>query len=401
MQLVEQHCIGKSDPGFASIDRVAFASKNLYNAALYEMRQAYIFRGERLCYEEVYHRMKTHEAYKALPAKVAQQVLKQLDKAWKGYFAACEAYRADPCKFLGHPRLPKHKDKQYGRNLLVYTIQAISKPALKRGEIAPSGLPITVKTKHRNVDQVRIIPKSTHYVVEVIYEQEAEPASVDVSLIAGIDVGLDTLAALTSTKAGFRPVLWNGKPLKAINQWYNKRRAHLQGQLKGKRFSSRQLERLTDKRNLCIHHLLHVISRRIIDLLVQEGIGTLVIGKNPNWKQEINLGKRTNQNFVSIPHARFIEMLSYKAKLVGIKVIVTEESYTSKCSFLDREPIEKHEQYVGKRVHRGLFRASDGRTLPADVNGSLNMVRKVIPDAFTGRGIGDVVVHPVRISVQS
>jgi hypothetical protein len=91
MQLVEQHCIGKSDPGFASNDRVAFASKNLYNAALYEMRQAYIFRGERLCYEEVYHRMKTHEAYKALPAKVAQQVLKQLDKAWKGYFAACEA----------------------------------------------------------------------------------------------------------------------------------------------------------------------------------------------------------------------------------------------------------------------------------------------------------------------
>jgi putative transposase len=161
------------------------------------------------------------------------------------------------------------------------------------------------------------------------------------------------------------------------------------------------LERLTDKRNRCIHHLLHVISRRIIDLLVQEGIGTLVIGKNPNWKQEINLGKRTNQNFVSIPHARFIEMLSYKAKLVGIKVIVTEESYTSKCSFLDREPIEKHEQYVGKRVHRGLFRASDGRTLHADVNGSLNMVRKVIPDAFTGRGIGDVVVHPVRISVQS
>jgi putative transposase len=109
MQLVEQHCIGKADPRFAAIDRTAFASKNLYNAALYELRQAYIFRGERLCYEEVYHRMKTHEAYKALPAKVAQQVLKQLDKAWKGYFAACEAWEEDPSKFLGHPKLPRYQ----------------------------------------------------------------------------------------------------------------------------------------------------------------------------------------------------------------------------------------------------------------------------------------------------
>jgi putative transposase len=123
-----------------------------------------------------------------------------------------------------------------------------------------------------------------------------------------------------------------------------------------------------------------------------------VIGKNPNWKQEVNIGKRNNQQFVCIPHARFIDMLTYKAQLLGIAVLVTEESYTSKCSFLDMEPIEKHEQYVGKRVKRGLFRASTGQHINADVNGSYNIVRKVVPDAFRQRDRG-CVVHPVRLHV--
>lgn len=124
--------------------------------------------------------------------------------------------------------------------------------------------------------------------------------------------------------------------------------------------------------------------------------GTLIIGKNDGWRQAVNLGQRTNQNFVQIPHARFIEMLTYKAQLAGINVITTEESYTSKCSFFDLEPISKHEHYMGRRVKRGLFRTSDGRQINADVNGAYNIVRKVIPDAF-GNGIGGAVVHPVRV----
>jgi len=142
---------------------------------------------------------------------------------------------------------------------------------------------------------------------------------------------------------------------------------------------------------------LHSASRQIIDHLVDEGIGIVVIGKNKSWKQEINLGKQTNQNFVSIPHARFVDMLSYKAKLAGIKVVTTEESYTSKCSFLDLEPIGKQEKYTGKRVKRGLFRASDGRLINADVNGSGNIIRKVVPNAFEADGIEDFVVRPLGL----
>ncbi len=395
MQLVEQHVIERHDPRFAIIDEAAFKSKNLYNAALYLVRQTFIFEHRYLSYNDVQKQMQGHEAYSALPAKVAQQVLMLLDKNWKSYFEACQAYNDDPTKFRGHPRLPHYKHKIEGRNILVYTEQAISGSALKRGLIQPSKLPIIVKTKQQSVNQVRIVPKRGHYVVEVIYEKKEQQANVNPKLYAGIDIGVNNLAALTSNKSGFVPVLVNGRPIKSCNQYYNKRNAELQKKL-GKTGTTHRMERLTNKRTRRINHYLHTASKQIIDLLVKEGIGTLVIGKNPEWKQEVNLGTRTNQNFVQIPHARFIDMLSYKAQLVGIRVLITEESYTSKCSFLDNEPIGKHEQYVGKRVKRGLFRTANKQYINADVNGSYNIIRKVAPKSF--EGVEGIVVHPLWIA---
>lgn len=396
MQLVEQHCIKRNDPRFKVIDEASFASKNLYNAALYEIRQAFIKRGYRIFYPELYHLMKSHEAYRALPAKVAQQVLKLLDKNWTAYQEALKAYQDDPTKFQGRPKMPRYKDKQKGRNVLIYTIQAISSKGLKRGGITPSGLPIEVPTKQTNVAQVRIVPRDNHYVVEVIYEQ-AEKQYVYPDFVAGIDIGLNNLATLTSNKSGFVPRIVNGRPVKSINQYYNKERARLQSCLPEKQYTTRHLDRLTTKRTRRITHYLHAASKAIIDLLEVEHIGVLVIGKNPEWKQEANMGKRNNQNFVSVPHARFIEMLSYKAKLVGIQVKLTEESYTSKCSFLDNEPVRKHERYEGKRIKRGLFRTQYGRLINADVNGAYNIIRKVAPKAF--EGVEDVVVHPRSLAV--
>jgi putative transposase len=137
--------------------------------------------------------------------------------------------------------------------------------------------------------------------------------------------------------------------------------------------------------------------------LVAEGIGALVIGKNPLWKQEVQLGRRTNQNFVFVPHARFIEMLTYKAELVGIQVQITEESYTSQASFLDGDPLPVYDPanptpvFSGRRVKRGLYRAADGRRINADVNGGYNIIRKVAPDAF-GQGSRGCVVHPMRLA---
>jgi putative transposase len=206
------------------------------------------------------------------------------------------------------------------------------------------------------------------------------------------------------------PVLVNGRPVKSINQFYNKRKAELQKQL-GHSGTTKRMERITTKRNRRIDHYMHTASRWIIDDLVAHGIGTLVIGKNDGWKQEANMSKKTNQNFVTIPHARFIEMLQYKAELAGIRVMLTEESYTSKASFLDCDPIPvwkaddkaKH-IFSGKRIKRGLYCAADGTLINADCNGSYNITRKVAPDAFGSEGVEDgkghkLVVHPVRIVV--
>ena len=403
MQLVEQHVIDRADPRYGIIDAAAFASKNLYNAANYEIRQAYIFEKRYLHYNEMDKRMQSHEAYRALPAKVAQQVLRQLDQCWQGFSAARKAYRHDPSKFLGKPKLPRYKDKTKGRNILVYTDQAISRKGLKRGLICPSMLPIEVKTKQTSIDQVRIVPRHGYYVVEVIYERPIQQADVNPALCVGIDLGITNLAAIASNKPGFVPRLVNGRPLKAMNQWYNKCKAQLQKKL-GKAGTTKQMEQLTNKRNRRINHALHTASRQIIDLLIEEGIGTLIIGKNDGWKLDVEMGSRNNQNFVQIPHARFIDMLTYKAELVGIQVILTEESYTSKASFLDLDPLPvrnpklaQRPEFSGSRVKRGLYRASGKRYLNADVNGAYNILRKGKPDAFTAKGIAGLVVHPVRM----
>lgn len=162
---------------------------------------------------------------------------------------------------------------------------------------------------------------------------------------------------------------------------------------------------MTTKRTRKIDHYLHTTSRRIVDLLIHEQIGTLIIGKNPCWKQEAHMGKRNNQNFVSVPHARFIDMLMYKAEFVGIQVVVGEESYTSKASFLDSDfiptygKLEDEPIFSGRRVKRGLYKSANGRKINADVNGSYNIMRKVAPDAMCGKGVEDVVVHPIRLAV--
>jgi len=237
--------------------------------------------------------------------------------------------------------------------------------------------------------------------MEVIYERQVTPAAVDPARAASVDIGLNPLAAVTFHQPGLAPFLVNGRPLKALNQWYNKRRARLPAKLSNGIFASRQLDILADKRARHMSDYLHVASRRLVDRLVKHRVGTLVVGKNDGWKQASGLGKRTNQNVVFVPHARFVEMLQYKAELVGIHVVVSEESYTSKRSFLDLEPLGKQEVYAGKRgkrVKRGLFQATDGRRLNADITGAFNSLRKVVPDAF-GNGIGGVVVHPARITL--
>ncbi|MEZ2227073.1 MAG: RNA-guided endonuclease InsQ/TnpB family protein [Microcoleus sp.] len=404
MQLTERHIIKSTSHRFALIDELAFKSKNLYNAANYVIRQSFIYGWGYINYNEMNRLMKYHQAYKALPAKVSQQILMILDKNWKSFFEAVKAYKADSSKFTGRPKLPKYKDKAKGRNILVYTIQAISTIQLRKGIIKLSGTELLIKTQinPERICQVRLVPKCDSYVIEVIYD-EPESTVSNGNSVASIDLGLDNLVALTSNQPGFIPLLINGRPLKSINQFYNKRKAQLQSQLKGSRKISPRIQRLTRCRHQKVDNYLHHTSRLIVDHLVAKQIGTLVIGKNAQWKTEIDLGKQTNQNFVSIPHARLIEMLEYKTRLVGIKVIVQEESYTSRANFLNLDPIpvygktDKDPVFQGKRIKRGLYKTSGGQLINSDVNAAYNILRKAIPNAFSN-GIESCVVQPRRVN---
>lgn len=400
VRLVEQHIIKPTNPCWSAIDSASFASKNLYNLANYHIRQAYIHDHRYLPMKELYALLKGSDAYTALPRKVSNQVFLQVYHDWGAYYEAIKVWRVAPEKFLGNPKIPKYKDKEKGRNILTYEKGAISRDEKLTGQgiVRPSQLGVDVVSQHaQEVVQVRVVARKTHYVIEVVYEVEVKQnENLNPDWALSIDLGVSNLAALTSNKRGFRPLVVNGRPLKAINQFYNRRKAHYQSILaKHKRYSSHRINEMGRKRDQRINHYLHVASRRIIDLMVQEQIGVLVIGKNKGWKQQANMGKKNNQQFVQIPFSRFIAMLTYKAKLAGVEVVVQEESYTSKCSFLDLEPVRKHETYAGRRVKRGLFRSSSGRTINADLNGSYNIIRKVFPDAFRN-GIVGTAVHPSR-----
>jgi len=399
MKLVEEHLIDQHDPRFAVIDPACFASKNLYNATLYILRRAFFNHTRIPSYVQLAHTLKDTPEFRAFPAKASQWVLRQVCGNWEAFWKANNAYQKNPAKFTGRPKLPHYKPKQDGRNLLVYTRQAISGPALKEGQIRPSQLDIVIQTKHKEVQQVRIVPHASHYVVEVIYTvKPLTPTenNLNPKWAAGLDLGIDILVAVTSNKQGIIPFLVNGRPLKSVNAYYNKCRADVQAALPPGQYRSHRLSALTDKRNRKIKHYLHWASRYIVDWMVCERIGTLIIGHNVGWKQNVKIGTANNQNFVAIPHTTFIHMLTYKAQLAGIQVIVQDESYTSKCSFLDLEPIRRHAQYCGRRVMRAEFVSAQGQPIHADVNGSYNILRKALPSAFA-RGIKGVVVRPVRV----
>lgn len=380
MRLVEQHIIKASDSRYEELAEQLHLSKNLYNAGLYAVRQHYFTEKEFLKYESVNKQFvkSKNVDYYALPTKVSQQTLKMVEQNFNSFFGLLKL------KDGKKKRIPRYLDKE-GKFQLVYTIQAISKVELRKGFIKLSGTNVRIETVQRNINQVRVIPKGNHLCIEVVYLTQEPPAKENNGRYASIDLGLNNLACVTSNAT--KPIIINGKPLKSVNQFFNKRKAELQSKLKQNRKTSNRIKSITHKRNCKIKDYLHKTSRKIINHLVTNEIPTLVIGKNNGWKQEINIGRRNNQNFVNIPHSQLVQMLEYKAKMEGINVILQEESYTSKCSFLDNEPIQKHDNYCGKRVTRGLFKTSTGKVINADCNGSLNILRKAVPNIIFDNGI--------------
>jgi len=400
MQLVERHVIKPNHRFYREADRLSWLCKNLYNSANYIYRQNF-FATQQTNALAVYHALKTSPDYKALPAKVAQSTLGLVLKAWTSYYLVVRNYQEDPTKFKAAPKIPHYKGsrdrkREDGRYVVVFNCQAVSKRALKKGYARPSGTNIWLRSKVTSILEIRIVPKVGCYVVEVIYEKLEQPLQVN-QRVAAIDLGLNNLATLTYNVPGLVPTIFDGRAVKSTNQYCNQVSSVLKSLLPASQKNSKKLAKLWHKRNCKVDYYLHTTSSAIIKELVNHQIGLLAIGWNQDFKDGIKTAKVNNQNFACIPHRRLVQMLQYKGQIAGIKVVLVEESYTSKCSALDWEPIQKHSDYMGSRVKRGLFRTKTGRFINADVNGSLNIGRKAVGDGFIPNSIEGFVVNPVRL----
>lgn len=257
--------------------------------------------------------------------------------------------------------------------------------------------PIRTKVKPDELIQIRIIPEATCFIVEIVYERKETDLGLDKDNFLSIDLGLNNLCACVSNVV--ESFIINGKIAKSVNQWYNKKKAKLMSFV-GNKGTSNKIKRITLLRNCWIEDKLHKISRYIVNFCRSNNIGTIIIGLNKGWKNKINIGKRNNQHFVSIPHSKLINKIVYKAKLLGINVIIHEESYTSKIDHLAFEPLKKQESYLGKRKKRGLFQSSIGKLINSDINGAIGIARKVIGDSFIGKIIDSgFVFNPIRLNV--
>jgi len=368
-------------------------------------------------------------AYRALPAQSAQEVLYQVDAAWKGFFEAMKAWNEDPSKFRARPSPPGWK-AEGEVNLLTFTNQQCKLKYDPQSGKAYIQFPKSVDLAPVQVNpyrigtlqQVCILPRGHYAIVEIVYKRDvlrdSERRSAPQDRIAALDLGVRNVVCLV-TNCGMRPVVVQGGAVKSMNQYYNKKKAEYQKMYSahGVQGEPRRLERLTRRRNNKIEDQFHKLSSALIGYLSNALIDTLVIGYNEQWKQNAHLGRRNNQNFVNIPFYRLVEKLQYKASLAGIKVVLIEESYTSKCSLLDKESIEHHENYVGTRgvwrqidnakfqqkhgkngkVCHGLFKTATGRVVNSDVNGAYNILRKAFPKALAVDGIEGRGLVPIAV----
>ncbi len=398
-KLVERTYLNKHHKYYKVIDELAWKAKNLFNVANYHIRQNFFTTNKYIGFFDLYHLLKQTDAYRDLPTKVSKQIIKRVAQTWKGYFQAHKDWKKNPYKYLSEPKIPCYLDKERGRYVVIYPPDALSRPALRKGIVKLSMVEVFLPTQVTGkVLEVRFVHKNTCYIMEVVYECEDTSIVNNPDVLASIDLGLNNLITIGTNQSDVAPLIINGKGIKSINRLYNKSRANIQSRLQGKQKTTNKLKAITAKRNRQIESALHKASRLVITYCLEHKVSRLAIGYNSQWKQKINIGKKNNQNFVQIPHRKLIDQIKYKAALVGIEVIETEESHTSKCSALDLEPIKKHKSYVGKRVKRGLFKTASGLFVNADWNGLCNIGRKVFGNDFVSNLIGALPLSPIVVN---
>ena len=361
-------------------------SNNLYNQALYILRQAFIDE-EKIPSKFDLHKILLHKEYECeeydnihkMVSSNAQIICQLVAQNFKSFLMALRAFKKNKSNFTGVPKIPGYNKKDQEFMLIIGAQQCTTKEGMMR---FPKKLNLDkIYVGDLDIAHVKILP-GKKYKVEVVYKVESLPKRTKGN-IAGIDLGLDNLATVAINKRGIRPLLINGRPLKSMNLYFNNKRNKIQSELKkcNDRYMSHKLETLYRKRNNRFNTHMHKASKEIIDYCLEHNVSQIIIGHNKLQKQESKL-----KNFVAIPIFRLIELIKYKAEYQGIEVIETEESYTSITSYLDKEEPIKDNADRFRRIHRGLFVSSKGKRINADVNSAYQIMKKVI---------GDKVIKPI------
>ena len=404
---VEKHILKQNNVFYSLIDDFCFKAKNLYNHANYIVRQAFCSENNWVRYRDLDLILKNdieYPDYREMPtAQSAQQILRLLDNNWSSFFKAIKDWGMHKEKYLGKPKLPKYKSKN-GREILILTNQNVKlKGGILKFPKTFKGFSITPKFIKRTdfvlFQQVRFLPRNKHIIIELVYNIEVSETVKSNGRYLSIDIGVDNLVAMTNNfnKA---PVLINGKGLKSINQYYNKKLAYYKSITKvmnKKDYSNRQ-NKLTMKRNDKILDYIHKASRYVVNYAKKNDVSVIVIGHNKEWKQNSTMCKQVNQTFIQIPFSKLIDQIKYKAEEFGIEVILVEESYTSGTSFLDNEQPIKEYYNKSRRIHRGLFKSNSGVLINSDVNGAFQIMKKVFPKVFAD-GIEGLVFNPVKVGL--
>ena len=410
---VKQQLKNLSKDDYLNLKILSHTAKNLYNQALYNVRQYYFAEKEYLNYEKNYALLKDSENYKLLNSNMAQQILKEADGVFKSFFALIKLAQKGKYDFR-HISLPRYLPKDGYTTLVIGFVRLNGNKLIipYSNSFKKEHTPVTVTLppilQGKKIKEIRIIPKSNARFFEVQYTYEAieQQRELNQQNALAIDLGLDNLTACV-TSAG-KSFIVDGRRIKSINQWYNKQNAVLQGIKDKQNIKGTTAKQciIANNRNNAVNDYINKTCRYIVNYCLNNDIGNLVIGYNETLQRNINFGKRTNQNFVSIPVANIKLKLEYLCELYGITFVKQEESYTSKASFFDNDTIPtynddnpKEYQFSGKRVKRGLYRTANGYCLNADINGALNILKKssvVSLMALYGRGAVDT---PVRIRI--
>ena len=366
----------KDKQAFDFILNQMFYSARLYNQAL-NIKNEFYNNNINLSFPELdklTRQLIPNNYYKKLKSKIAQNTIRKLDHNFKSYFKALKQYKINKSKFNGFPKPPSYARK-YRTIDLDYQCFSIKNNYLHIGK----NIKIYIDKIHQYKSLSIKYLDSKHLQLSLSYEVNELNTDLNQDNYLGIDLGIDNFMTCVSKDTTF---IINGKQIKSLNQYYNKNISKLKSLRdlsKDKTFNKCKIQILNlNRRNRLLNHL-HKITKYLTQFCVAHKIGKIVCGYNEKWKESIALGKKLNQKFVSIPFYKLINLLKYKCKMIGIEFITIDESYTSKCSSLDLEPLNKHETYLGTRIFRGLFKTTS-KVLNADINGAINILRKYLKD---------------------